>query len=562
MPRHRYTTPMPHPADRTTAPTDHPAPLCAWVDSPRRPWPLTPWRNPNCNSNSTSATAEPIPLHDSAAARRLEARAAATLAPHTLMQRAGLGVARLAAAVAPHTGTITVLAGPGNNGGDGFEASLHLLQPGRDLCVWFLGDAARLPADAAASLQRAGAAGVRIEAWSESSTDALNARGAGGDHLVIDALLGRGLGRPAEGPMAGAIEAINRSGAQVLAVDLPSGLPADTGAITTGAAYVRADATLALLSLAPGLFTAQGRDAAGRIWWDDLAVSGRDEPPVAWLNTPQPFTAAPLQRRHAQHKGSFGDVRVVGGAAAMTGAALLAGRAALRAGAGRVYIHLLDPQAPRLDATSPELMFGGPLAGAQLGPQTTALAGCGGGGDIAQALPLLIEQAVRLVLDADALNAIAAQPAWQDALRERGQLGLATVLTPHPLEAARLLDPQAPSVSGVQHDRLDAARQLAERYAAVVVLKGSGTVIAAPGQTPWINPTGSAALAVPGSGDVLAGWLAGLWSPQPSHLDAALGAARLAVFRHGQLAERLQPDGRALPASRLAAAIGSPADPP
>ncbi len=543
---------MPHPANRTTAPSDPTVLPCTWADAPRRPRPLTPW----C---STTAAA-PLPLHDSAAARRLEARAAATLAPHTLMQRAGLGVARLAAAIAPHAGSVSVLAGPGNNGGDGFEASLHLLQPGRDLCVWFLGDAARLPGDAVASLQRARAAGVRVEAWSESSAAALNARGTGRDHLVIDALLGRGLGRAAEGRIAGAIEAINRSGAQVLAVDLPSGLPADTGAIATGAACVRADATLALLSLAPGLFTAHGRDAAGRIWWDDLAVSVCDEPPVAWLNTPQPGTATPLQRRHARHKGSFGDVRVVGGAASMTGAALLAGRAALRAGAGRVYVHLLDPQAPRLDTSSPELMFGGALEGAQLGPRTTALAGCGGGNGIAQALLLLIEQAVRLVLDADALNAIAAQPAWQEALRERGQLGLATVLTPHPLEAARLLDPHAPSVSGVQRDRLEAARQLAERFAAVVVLKGSGTVIAAPGQTPWINPTGNAALAVPGSGDVLAGWLAGLWSPQPGHLDAALSAARLAVFRHGQLAERLQPDGRALPASQLAAAIGSPAD--
>lgn len=525
-------------------------------DLPRQPRRLTPWHG--------SAT-PPIPLHDTGAAGRLEARAASDLPPHALMQRAGLGVARLAKGLAPHASKISVLAGPGNNGGDGIEAALHLQHAGRDLKVWLLGDAARLPADAAASLQRARNDGVAIEPWSEAVAGTLQARGAEPGHLLIDALLGRGLARPAEGPMAAAIAAANACAAQVLAVDLPSGLPADTGAMRSGAACVRADATLALLSLAPGLFTAQGRDAAGQIWWDDLGVDGSSECAIAWLNSPESPNAldrAPLLRQHAQHKGSFGDVRVVGGAASMTGAALLAARAAMQAGAGRVYVHLLDPASPRLDVTSPELMFASPIRGPQLGPQTTVLAGCGGGTDVAEVLPLLIEQATRLVLDADALNAIAQQPAWQEALRERGQLGLATVLTPHPLEAARLLEPGSPSVTRIQRDRLSAARQLADRYAAVVVLKGSGTVIAAPGQTPWINPTGNASLAVPGSGDVLAGWLAGLWSPQPSHLDAALAAARLAAFRHGRLAERIHPDGRALPASRLAAAIGGPVDRP
>jgi hydroxyethylthiazole kinase-like uncharacterized protein yjeF len=503
-------------------------------------------------------------LHDGAASRRLEASAAAALPPHTLMRRAGLAVARLAQAVAPHARAITVLAGPGNNGGDGFEAAMHLHRLGREVGMHFFGDAARLPADALASLHRAREAGVPIEAWSEADGPARLLHGqarrsaAASETLLIDALLGRGLTRPAEGRMAGAIEAINRCGAPVLAVDLPSGLPADTGSPASGAAVVQAQTTLALLSLAPGLFTGQGREASGRIWWDDLGVDGHGEAAVARLTDPATGLAAPT-RRHGQHKGSFGDVRVVAGAPSMTGAALLAGRAALHAGAGRVYLHLLDERAPRFDAVTPELMFADPLTAAHLTPATTVLAGCGGGAAVAEALPLLIEAAPRLVLDADALNAIAQRPDLQDALRSRGERGGATVLTPHPLEAARLLC--APSVAVVQADRLAAATALARRYAAVVLLKGSGSVIAAPGERPWINPTGNAALAVPGSGDVLAGWLAGLWSPLPALRDTALTCTVRAAYRHGWLASARHPDGTPLPAGALAAAIGGPLDP-
>lgn len=504
-------------------------------------------------------------LHDVAASRRLEASAAAALPAHTLMRRAGLAVARLAQAVAPHASAVTILAGPGNNGGDGFEAALHLHRLGREVGVHFLGDAARLPADALASLRRARDAGVPIQAWSEADGPTRLLRRpatlahTGSETLLIDALLGRGLTRPAEGAMAGAIEAINRCSAPVLAVDLPSGLPGDTGTPASGAAVVHAQTTLALLSLAPGLFTGLGRELAGRIWWDDLGVDGRSEAAVARLTDPAAGLAA-APRRHGQHKGSFGDLRIVAGAPSMTGAALLAGRAALRAGAGRVYVHLLDEAAPRLDAVTPELMFADPITAAHLTPGTTVLAGCGGGTAVAETLPLLIEAAPRLVLDADALNAVAQRPDLQEALRSRGERGGATVLTPHPLEATRLLG--AASVAAVQADRLAAATALARRYAAVVLLKGSGSVIAAPGERGWINPTGNAALAVPGSGDVLAGWLAGLWSPLPALRDAALDCAVRAAYRHGWLASAHHPDGAPLPAGTLAAAIGGPLDPP
>jgi hydroxyethylthiazole kinase-like uncharacterized protein yjeF len=183
------------------------------------------------------------------------------------------------------------------------------------------------------------------------------------------------------------------------------------------------------------------------------------------------------------------------------------------------------------------------------------LAGCGGGAEVHAILPLLIGQAQRLVLDADALNALAADPALQVTLRARAARAQATVLTPHPLEAARLLAGPSASATIVQTDRLGAAQALAERFNAVVVLKGSGTVIAAPGETPWINPTGHVALAVPGSGDVLAGWLAGLWSPQGPDALSAFQAARRTVYLHGQLAQRLSPGGAPLSASHLAESI-------
>lgn len=491
-----------------------------------------------------------LPLHDAAASRQLEAEAAALLPIHTLMRRAGLAVARLARALAPLARRVDVVCGPGNNGGDGFEAALHLLHAGLDVRVLALGDAARLPADAAASLQRAVQAGVVVQAWRGHLPQGADA--AGPQDLLIDALLGRGLNRPAEGALAHAIAAMQESTSPVLAVDIPSGLPGDHGAVPTGAAVVRAQATLALLSLAPGLFTGHGRDAVGDLWWDDLGVDLDQQPPVAWLN--EDLSPAPL-RQHLQHKGSFGDVRVVGGAAQMVGAALLAGRSALHAGAGRVYVHPLDPQAPRLDPMQPDLMFGGAVRPADWSAQTTVLAGCGGGLAIDEPLADLLEQSPRLVLDADALNALARSAVLRQRLQSRRTAGATTVLTPHPLEARRLLESLGQPGDAVQHNRLGSARRLADAFGCVVVLKGSGTVLAAPDEPTWINPTGNAALAVPGSGDVLAGWLAGLWSPWDACSCTALRAARQAVYRHGRLAERLSPDGAPLSASRQAMAI-------
>lgn len=465
----------------------------------------------------------PRALHDAAASRAAEAAALASTPPHALMQRAGLAVARLALAIAPHAQRVCVLAGPGNNGGDGLVAAMHLQRAGRQVQVLRFGSAARMPADAADALQQAVAAGVPIAHGVVAAAPA---------DLVIDALLGLGTQRAPEGEFAQAIALAQANGAPVLAVDLPSGLHPDTGQ-PLGSAVVQAHATLSLLTLKPGLFTGRGRDLAGAVWFDALGVDA----PGATAELAGAPAVAP--RRHAQHKGSFGDVAVVGGAPGMGGALQLAARAALAAGAGRVLASALDDGAPRLDPAWPELMprrqwwTSAPAVLAA----TTVVCGCGGGDAVREALPALLSQAARLVLDADALNAVAADSALQTLLAARAARGRQTVLTPHPLEAARLL---GSTTAAVQADRLVAARALAERFGAVVVLKGSGSVVAAPGALPSVNPTGNALLATAGTGDVLAGWIGGLWAQGAGAREAAIDAA----WWHGHAADRALAAGR------------------
>jgi ADP-dependent NAD(P)H-hydrate dehydratase / NAD(P)H-hydrate epimerase len=463
------------------------------------------------------------PLFDIAATRRIEERAAASLPPHTLMQRAGLATARLALAIAPHARCVWLACGPGNNGGDGLEAAVHLQAWGKSPVVTWLGDPDRAPPDARLSRQRAQAAGVTFADEPPPIFD-----------LCVDALLGIGPQRAAEGRMAHWIARMNTAGAPVLAVDVPSGLAADTGA---GGA-VRADHTLSMLVLKPGLFTANGRDHAGQVWLAALGVEGRRADASAEL------IAAPdaQQRRHASHKGSYGDVAVIGGAPGMSGAALLAGSGALHGGAGRVYVGLLGDEAPVI-ASQPELMLRD-WQTLDLGAMAVAC-GCGGGQAVHAALPRVIARSRSLVLDADALNAIAADAQLQAALADRAARGAATVLTPHPLEAARLLDT---NTAALQTDRLAAAQALALKFGCVVVLKGSGTVVAAPQQRPAINPTGNARLATAGTGDVLAGLVAARLAGGQRAFEAACAA----VYVHGLAADRWPGPGT-LTAGALAA---------
>ena len=402
---------------------------------------------------------------------------------------------------------------------------------GRDVTVALCADATSLPADAADALQRARDAGVRI-VTAEEGTGAAGPAPA----LVIDALLGIGASRPPQGAVAAAIDAIARAskaGARVLAIDVPSGLDAERGQ-PLGDHCVIAHHTLTLLTAKIGLFTADGRDHAGVVWLDTLGVDAAATPADAWLVGRDDLRRDVSPRLQAEHKGSFGDVAIVGGAKGMAGAALMAGRAAHAAGAGRVFVDLLGDAAATMpvDAQRPELML---RHGWWRGPEATIAAstvvcGCGGGDDVRSALPRLLSLAPRLVLDADALNAIAVDSALQTLLVARASRGLATVLTPHPLEAARLLGSKA---ADVQADRLQAAVAIAHRYRAVVTLKGSGTVVAAPGERPVVNATGNASLATAGTGDVLAGWIGGRWRIDRSAFDVAVQG----VVEHGAAAE-------------------------
>lgn len=489
----------------------------------------------------------PWPLHGVTATRRIEADATDALPPHTLMRRAGEALARLTLAIAPHAQRVWVAAGPGNNGGDGLEAAALLQAGGKQVHVTWLGTTEgeqRAPADALDAHARAAAAGVLI-----------NAEWPGGlqpHDVAIDALLGIGATRAPALRMAELVERLNALTCAVIAVDVPSGLDADRGQ-PWGAACVQADHTLSLLTLKPGLFTASGRDRCGVVWLDSLGVAD-DDAPDAWLSG----AAAPVPaRRHAQHKGSFGDVVVVGGAKGMAGAALLAARAAQAAGAGRVIVDWLQDATHALgvDGLQPELMMpsGWSLSQPAVLQAATVVCGCGGGSAVRERLPRLLSLAGRLVLDADALNALATDPRLMAQLRQRRARGLATVITPHPLEAARLL---SRDVTQVQADRLAAAAALTELTGCVVVLKGSGSVTAAPGRTPHINGTGNASLASGGTGDVLAGWLAGCWAQAgrpgthpDDELALAFATASQAVADHGAAAEPERPG--ALAASDL-----------
>ncbi|MBU0890763.1 MAG: NAD(P)H-hydrate dehydratase [Gammaproteobacteria bacterium] len=498
---------------------------------------------------------QPHALYNTAATRRMERAAAAALPPHTLMQRAGLAVAQLAQALAPHARTVWIACGPGNNGGDGLEAALHLQRTGRQVVVTWLGHPDRTPTDAKMSWQRAQTAGVQ---WADAAPRDMTPA-----DLCIDALLGIGLSsanplttpasRPHDAPLRACLDALQHSPTPALAVDLPSGLDADTGQFAPGMApdtththhsAAPARHTLSLLSLKPGLFTAVGRDAAGQVWFDDLGVAPGHEPPNAWLTG----TTLPAPRAHASHKGSYGDLAVVGGEGladrgmGMGGAALLAASAALHYGAGRVLVALLDHGHLQVDPQQPELMLR--RFDALALEDLTVVCGCGGGQAVGRVLHDVITRSAQLVLDADALNAIAPNAALHALVVARGQHGLPTVLTPHPLEAARLL---GLTTAEVQADRLGAAQQLAAQFNCVAVLKGSGTVIATPDRVPAINPTGNARLATAGTGDVLAGMVG-------AHMAAGAGAFRAAseaVYAHGWAADGW-PSHKALTASGLA----------
>jgi len=439
------------------------------------------------------------------------------------MERAGQAAAEVARTMAgDRTGTILVLAGPGNNGGDAFVVARWLRQWFFDVTVAFRGDAARLPADAAAAL-------AAFRNGGGATVDAIPAGWHG--TLIVDGLFGIGLARAPSAEHAAMIDRANASGTPILALDVPSGLDAETGIAFAPA--IRAAATATFIALKPGLLTADGVDLCGRIsvhslGLDSEVASAASGHRLDW-STVAPMLPDVLRRRIRNvHKGTFGTLGVVGGARGMIGAPLLAGRAALHAGAGKVWIGLAAPEFPSVDWGQPELMLRS--ADQVLGAGADALA-CGTGlGSDAAAKSLVaraIGEAVPLVLDADALNVIAGDRSLAQAVAARTA---PTVATPHPAEAARLL---GKTVNEVEADRLGAAQALSAMLRASVVVKGAGSVLAHPDGSWDINATGNPGLASAGSGDVLTGFVAALLAQR---IDAGT-ALRIGVCLHGAAAD-------------------------
>jgi hydroxyethylthiazole kinase-like uncharacterized protein yjeF len=472
-------------------------------------------------------------LYRVAELRAIEHAAAAALPDGELMRRAGQAGAEAALALfagAARPATVLVVAGPGNNGGDALEVAANLAGPdpgagaaGVHVIVLHYPPPGVQSAERGAAYERAVASPAQIIdgdarlQWSDID-------------LVVDGLFGIGLTRPISGTTAALIGQVNMLDCPVLALDVPSGLDADTGAVVgPDGVAIRASHTITFIGDKPGLHTNDGRDHAGAIAVAPLAIDAALYPAVQLqLNHPILFAGQLKARRQNTHKGSYGNVAVVGGAPGMSGAPILAARTALHGGAGRVYV-LFPEQGWAADSGQPELMCR-PADGFDMDQATVVIGpGLGSATTATDLLAHAIASTGALLADADALNLLAATPALQTGLAARPEQA---VLTPHPLEAARLLGVM---VAAVQADRVTAARTLATRLNAVVVLKGSGTVIAAPDGRCVINTTGNAALATAGTGDVLSGLCGSLLAQGWPQWQAALAA----VWLHGTAADDL-----------------------
>ncbi len=406
---------------------------------------------------------------------------------------------------------ILVVAGPGNNGGDGFVMARLLKQAGRNVTVAFCGDQEKLPLDTR----------LAHSAWQATSGCTLGAFPDGDFGLIVDALFGIGLSRPIEGMAKEWITRINATPCPVLSIDIPSGLNAETG-IAAGP-VVQADCTASFIALKPGMLTADGPDLCGKLIHCslDITIPCADGEEIS----PAHFHRHLKPRRRNSHKGSFGNVAIIGGASGMAGAALLSGRAALKLGAGRVYVGMLDTLA--VDTTQPELMLRSPQDVFALADVIAIGPGLGQSLQAGELLSRSLECDKPLILDADALNLLTQGTVL---LRKLAVRSAPTFMTPHPAEAARLL---GMSTEQVQADRLASAKALAQRFHTHVVLKGCGSIVVCPDGRWFINTTGNPGLASAGTGDVLTGMLAALLA-QGWEASAAL---LVAVHLHGAAAD-------------------------
>lgn len=441
-----------------------------------------------------------------------------------LMQRAGATAYATLRHRWPSATHIMVICGPGNNGGDGYIVAALAHKEGLTVSVRYLGDLSSQNGDALDARKAYQNGGGEIESFDGSLLS--------GYDVIVDALLGTGLERPVEGVWADVIEAMNDSGAPILALDIASGLHANSGRILGCA--IKADATSVFIGLKAGIFTADGADSCGHIYFDDLDV------PDAVYDSVTPFAKRIMQlhlqellppRKHNFHKSQSGRVLLIGGGPNMPGAVRLAAEAALYTGAGLVTVATHPEHARTISAARPELIVYGIEAAKDLNPliKSTDVIAIGPGlGRSDWAMSLLakvLESTGPKVLDADALNLLAL-----DANKSEEW-----ILTPHPGEAATLLKTTS---AAVQQDRFESADKIVKRYGGICVLKGAGTLIS-DGESRLVCDCGNAALSTAGTGDLLTGAIASFVAQGLSIKNAATTA----VWVHGHAAEIVAPGG-------------------
>jgi NAD(P)H-hydrate epimerase len=489
-----------------------------------------------------------IPVLRAAAMRAADAGAIRAGVPSAvLMENAGTALVGVLRRRYPGWRRVVVVCGPGNNGGDGLVAARQLAFAGVGVDAFTLGNPSAYRGDAAENLARARAAGVAPETLGGMDARRRLVRALAAADGVVDALFGTGLTRPLSGEARRVVAAMNASGRAIVAADVPSGVSSDSGEMRGPA--VRAAMTVAFGAAKPCHLLPPASGACGRLVVADIGIPRAKLEAGSvrlWLTEASDVAARLAPRPVESHKADFGRLAVIAGSRGKAGAALLAARGALRAGAGLVTIFCAESLAPLLVSALPEAMTeplpeargaiaesaAGNVLGA-LGGFDAAVVGPGLGtaeGTVRFLQGLLAGTRIPLVLDADALNAFAGRP---EKLRRPGPVR--TVLTPHPGEAGRLLGQAS---RRIQADRPGAASRIARRAGSVVVLKGPRTLVAEPGGRISANPTGTPLLATAGSGDVLAGILGAFLAGGLSPRDAAMCGAWL----HGAAAEALEPE--------------------
>jgi len=432
----------------------------------------------------------------------------------TLMERAGAATFNVLKNIWPDAKRIKVVCGSGNNGGDGYVIARLMHEAGLEVHALHVSPLDQLEGDAKEAAEKLIAAGVKPEKYAAGKLEHSD--------LIVDALLGTGLDREITGEMKNIIEDINTSGIPVLSIDIPSGLHADTGRIM--GSVVTAEATVTFIGLKQGLFTGQGPACSGETYFNDLNVPPdiyKDIKPSALrIDLKNQLQLLPKRSRSA-HKGDFGHALIIGGDLGYAGAARMAAEAAGRIGAGLVSLATRNQHAVHISTARPEIMAHAVEQSAQLSgllQRATVIAIGPGLGQSEWSLMLLakvLETRLPLVVDADALNLLAQEPVRNDRW----------ILTPHPGEAARLLNCTS---TEIQQDRFAAVQELQQRYGGVIVLKGSGTLVIDPAGNVAVCSDGNPGMATGGMGDVLTGVIAGLLAQGLN----PVAAARLGVCVH------------------------------